>query len=285
MQLSGSEILKQMTLLNPHNPDGKPNIVIKPFDKRCLGTNSYDLHLAPTMKIYKNTIPYGMKPFIAYDSERKEPYSMGDWFYSTQKADELTKTTFPLWKECDSFIKDNQLSCKVPTIFINSIPYFLYTAGNEEYDFRNPKFLLDPAKSKETISFEIPETGAILNPQFGYLASTVEYTETYNLFPYIDGKSSLGRNFILNHHTAGRGDNGFCGNWTLEIRVLYPTVVYPYMRIGQIYYEEFKDNEFKHQRIRYGDIKSSHYNGQIGPTPAAPVPVDWFIKDAIQNQK
>ena len=112
------------------------------------------------------------------------------------------------------------------------------------------------------------------------MASTAEYTETYNLFPYIDGKSSLGRNFVLNHHTAGRGDNGFCGNWTLEIHVLYPTVVYPYMRIGQIYYEEFKGD-----RANYGDIKTSHYNGQREPTPAAPVPIDLFIKDLIQNQK
>lgn len=277
MQLSGSEILKQMTVSNPNNPQESPNIVIRPFDKRCLGTNSYDLHIAPTMKVYKNTIPYGMKPFIAYDSERKEPYSMADWFYSTQETDDLGKKLFPAWQNV--MFERDQIKSQFSQ-FADQIPYFLYIAGKDEYDFRNPKFLLNPAKPQETVSFEIPETGAILNPQFGYLASTVEYTETRNLFPYIDGKSSLGRNFILNHHTAGRGDNGFCGTWTLEIHVLYPTVVYPYMRIGQIYYDEFKGDKTK-----YGDIKSSHYNGQIEPTPAAPVPVDWFIKDAIQNQK
>ncbi|MCQ2562564.1 MAG: hypothetical protein MJ158_03055 [Alphaproteobacteria bacterium] len=279
MQLTGPEIKLRMQLLNPRNPDGKPNISIEPFDERCLGSNSYDLHLSPEMKVYKNTIPYGMKPFIAFDKNKKN-YSMKDWFYDSATTDTLTKTTFPSWKELNSFIKDNQLSCKVPTIFINSIPYFLYTAGNEEYDNRNPKFLLDTAAPKETFSFKIPETGAILNPCMGYLGSTVEYTETYNLFPYIDGKSSLGRNFVLNHHTAGRGDDGFCGNWTLEIHCLYPTVVYPYMRIGQRYYEKFEGDQ-----KQYNKNLASHYNGQIGPTPAAPIPVDLFIKDLVQNQK
>ena len=238
MQLSGPEILRQMRLNNPSNPGeyGKPNIIIEPFDERCLGSNSYDLHLSPVFKVYKNTIPNGMRPYIPYESGKK--YSMRDWFDEPAKYYNINEEL-----------------------------------KKEIYDFRNPKFLIDPTKEKETIEFEIPETGAILNPQFGYLASTVEYTETYNLFPYIDGKSSIGRIFILNHHTAGRGDDGFCGTWTLEIHVLYPTVVYPYMRIGQIYYDEFRG-----ERKQYNQNPSSHYNGQKGPTAAAPVPVDLFIK-------
>lgn len=245
MQLSGPEILRQMKLNNPANPDenSKPNIVIKPFDERCLGSNSYDLHLSPMFKVYKDTIPDGMRPYIPYESGKK--YSMRDWFYEPTKYHSIKEEL-----------------------------------KKEIYDFRNPKFLIDPTKEKETIEFEIPETGAILNPQFGYLASTVEYTETRNLFPYIDGKSSLGRNFVLNHHTAGRGDDGFCGTWTLEIRVLYPTVVYPYMRIGQIYYDEFRG-----ERKQYNKNQASHYNGQQGPTPAAPVPVDSFIKDLVEKQR
>lgn len=245
MQLSGPEILRRMKLNNPHNPGeyGRSDIIIEPFDERCLGSNSYDLHLSPVFRVYKNTIPYGMKPVIAYEPGKK--YSMRDWFFDTEKG-----------------------------------AYKKYLKGSQEYDFRNPKFLIDPTKSNETIEFEIPATGAILNPQFGYLASTVEYTENYNLFPYIDGKSSLGRNFILNHHTAGRGDDGFCGTWTLEIRVLVPTVVYPYMRIGQIYYEEFTG-----ARKQYNTNPSSHYNGQMGPTPAAPVPVDLFIKDLVEKKR
>lgn len=235
MQLTGPEILRRMNTPIPSNPDNAPDIVISPFDIRCLGSNSYDLHLGNVLKVYKHTLPFGMKPAIEFDKDRK--YSMGDWFYDKGA-------------------------------------YLEYLHSPQEYDIRNPKFLLNPCdeKSHETIDIKIPETGLILSPQIGYLGATIEYTETRNLFPYIDGKSSVGRNFILNHHTAGRGDDGFCGQWTLEIATLYPTVVFPQMRIGQIYYEEFKG-----ARNPYDINSASHYNGQRGPTPAAIIPIDRYI--------
>ncbi len=234
MQLTGPEIQKRM--------DETGDIVIIPFDKRCLGSNSYDLHLADTLKIYKHTLPAGMRPAIEYDPTRRD-YSMADWFYHRRQ-------------------------------------YLDYLRHPDKYDIRNPRYLLNPCNEKchQTMDIKIPETGLILSPDIGYLGSTVEYTETHNLFPYIDGKSSVGRNFILNHHTAGRGDDGFCGDWTLEIRVLYPTVVYPYMRIGQIYYESFTG-----ERQPYNKNSASHYNGQRGPTPAAPIPVDMFLADHISK--
>lgn len=241
MQLSGPEILSEILRLNPHNPGGMPNIMIKPFDLRCLGSNSYDLHLAPEFKVYKNTIPQGMKPFIPFDP--KKQYTMRDWF-------------------------------------VNDVFYKKYLDGDVEYDIRNPKFVLDPFEEKETIDFVIPKTGAILSPQFGYLASTREETKTFNYFPYIDGKSSLGRNFILNHHTAGRGDDGFCGTWTLEISVKHPTIVRPMMRIGQIYYDEFRGKQKK-----YNENPASHYNNQSGPTPAAKIQTEEFLEQEYAKCK
>lgn len=237
MQLTGPEILRRMQAKK--NPD----IIIRPFDKRCLGSNSYDLHLADTLRVYKHTIRRGMKPAIEYKGHNIL-HSMRDWF-----EDERTYALFFKYPE-----KYNM----------------------ERYDIRDPHYLIDPTNPAhhETIDIKIPEGGLILSPDVGYLGSTVEYTETRNLFPYIDGKSSVGRNFILNHHTAGRGDDGFCGEWTLEIRVLYPTVVYPYMRIGQIYYEEFEG-----ERMPYDKNTRSHYNGQRGPTAAAMIPVDYFLKE------
>ena len=237
MQLTGPEIKRQKTLLNPHNPDGKPNIVIEPFFDKCLGSNSYDLHLGPTLKVYKSTIPAGMLPALPFNKPLKE-YSMRDWF-----ADWYT------WEQ--------------------------YKSAPWSFDSTNPRFMLDPCDKnpKETVTIEIPETGLILSPRFGYLGNTVEYTETYNLFPYIDGKSSVGRNFISVHETAGRGDDGFCGNWTLEITVKHPTVVYPNMRIAQIYYEKFEGD-----RKPYHKNSTSHYCGQREPTPAAPIPIDNFIQ-------
>lgn len=233
MQLTGPEILHRMNFMNKKNLNSKPDIIITPFDEKCLGSNSYDLHLADTLKIYKNTLPKGMKPAIEYKGDISL-HDMSDWF------------------ENKAFYKD-------------------FIKNSYKYDIRNPQYTLDPCsdESHETIEIKIPETGLILSPQIGYLGSTVEYTETRNLFPYIDGKSSVGRNFILNHHTAGRGDDGFCGTWTLEIRTLYPTIVYPYMRIGQIYYETFIG-----QRKPYDTNKASHYNGQMGPTAAAKIQIE-----------
>lgn len=237
MQLTGPEILARM---HANNPD----IIIKPFDIKCLGSNSYDLHLGDTLRVYKRTLPRGMHPAIPYDPEKKEEWSMRDWF-------------------------------------VNAAVYQDYLANPQDYDPRNPKFMLNPCdeKSHETIDIKIPDTGLVLSPDVGYLGTTVEYTETHNLFPYIDGKSSVGRNFILNHHTAGRGDDGFCGQWTLEIRTTYPTVVFPFMRIGQIYYEEFTG-----ARKPYNENKASHYNQQSGPTPAAPIPVDNFLRELVAKQ-
>ncbi len=40
------------------------------------------------------------------------------------------------------------------------------------------------------------------------------------------------------HVTAGFGDVGFCGYWTLEIFVVQPLVIYPDVEVCQIYYHD-----------------------------------------------
>ena len=97
--------------------------------------------------------------------------------------------------------------------------------------------VLDPKKDNEYEEFEIPEEGFILQPGELYIASTNEYTETYGFVPCISGRSSMGRLGISVHVTAGFGDNGFMGKWTLEITVVRPVIIYPNMQIAQLYYE------------------------------------------------
>lgn len=232
MQLSGPEIKKQSRQsLWQKITHQKPNISIRPFDPDCLGSNSYDLHLDKTLRVYKSTLPHGMKPAIEYKDDYV--FSMRDAFESDEDFD-------------------------------------LFKSNPWEFDSRNPLFMINPFdKEKETIDIEIPKNGLILLPAIGYLGSTVEYTETFRLFPYIDGKSSIGRNFILTHHTAGRGDDGFCGTWTLEINTKYPTLVKPNMRIGQIYYDRFCG-----KRKPYGVKSKAHYNNQIGAVGATAIQID-----------
>ena len=108
--------------------------------------------------------------------------------------------------------------------------------------------IIDP-KNLKTIPIEIPKHGLVLQPNILYLGSTNEYTETYNLVPKIDGRSSIGRLGISVHVTAGFGDIGFKGKWTLEIFVIQPVIIYPDMEICQISYY-----------IPYGDI--TNYDGR-----------------------
>lgn len=115
--------------------------------------------------------------------------------------------------------------------------------GSNSYDVRLGNTLavydsvdLDSRKENTISLIEIPETGYRLEPGKLYLGVTAEYTETWQHVPFLEGKSSIGRLGINIHATAGKGDIGFCGHWTLEISVIQPVIVYPNMPIGQLIY-------------------------------------------------
>jgi dCTP deaminase len=128
-------------------------IVIRPFRRDCLGTNSYDVHLGPYLAIYRS-------------------------------------------------------------------------AG------------LDARQPNPIREFRIPPEGFVLIPGQLYLGVTQEYTETHGFVPFLEGKSSVGRLGIDIHSTAGKGDEGFCNYWTLEMSVKLPVRVYAGMPVGQLIYFE-----------------------------------------------
>jgi len=82
----------------------------------------------------------------------------------------------------------------------------------------------------------IPPEGMVLQPGQLYLGRTVERTETHNLVPMLEGRSSVGRLGLFVHVTAGFGDVGFCGYWTLELFAVHPIRIYPGLPICQIFY-------------------------------------------------
>lgn len=99
--------------------------------------------------------------------------------------------------------------------------------------------VLDMKKSPNYTEIEIDEeTGFCLKPGILYLGVTNEYTSNPSYAPSLEGKSSCARMGISVHLTAGFGDVGFYGNWTLEITVIKPVVVYPGMRIAQLYFQK-----------------------------------------------
>ena len=91
-------------------------------------------------------------------------------------------------------------------------------------------------KPNEVEEIIIPETGYQLKPNELYLGRTLEYTNTKKYVPMIEGRSSIGRLGIFIHITAGFGDVGFAGYWTLEIFCIKPIIIYPNVEIAQLYY-------------------------------------------------
>lgn len=95
---------------------------------------------------------------------------------------------------------------------------------------------LDMKKENKASELSIPPEGLLLEPNKLYLGRTIEYTETHNLVPMLEGRSSIGRLGLFVHVTAGFGDIGFRGYWTLEIFTIHPIRVYAGIDVCQIYY-------------------------------------------------
>jgi dCTP deaminase len=130
----------------------------------------------------------------------------------------------------------------------------------------NPDSVLDMKNSKSLDNYNeiiIPEEGLLLEPGHLYIASTIERTHTDKYIPCISGRSSIGRLGINVHVTAGFGDIGFDGRWTLEIFVVTPVIIYPDIEICQIYFFEpvMADGKTDSENILY----SGKYNNQYLP--------------------
>ncbi len=101
----------------------------------------------------------------------------------------------------------------------------------------------------------IPEEGFLIEPGKLYLGRTYEHTETYNLVPMIEGRSSVGRLGLFIHITAGFGDVGFKGYWTLEIFCVQPIKIYPNTEICQIYYHTISKKHCQYDKGKYQNNK------------------------------
>ncbi|MCA6441649.1 MAG: dCTP deaminase [Chitinophagaceae bacterium] len=144
-------------------------------------------------------------------------------------------------------------------------PYNRTDLGSNSYDVHLGKWLaryddavLDAKKHNTITYFEIPDEGFVLQPHEFYLGVTEEYTETHAHVPFLEGKSSTGRLGIDIHATAGKGDVGFCGNWTLEISVKQPVRIYKGMPIGQLIYFPVEGEI----AVKYNQKSNANYSGQ-----------------------
>jgi len=127
---------------------------------------------------------------------------------------------------------------------------------------------LDMKKENGFEKLTIPQDGLVLEPNRLYLGRTIEYTETKNLVPMLEGRSSVGRLGLFVHVTAGFGDVGFRGFWTLEIFCIQPIKIYSGVEVCQIYYHtiegetdgyssgKYQDNDGIQPSLLHRDFKS-----------------------------
>ena len=196
------------------------HIVIDPFNPDHVNPNSVDLTLGKILLVYKTYPEWSNPPDIAYHRSTE----------AALQLDQLKR-------------KDSETN----------------PCGIEQRPLELAQWsgVLDMAERTACYRLTIPEEGLVLVPGRLYLGSTVEYTETRNFVPCIEGRSSIGRLGINIHSTAGFGDIGFCGTWTLELSVVEPVRVYAGVRFAQIHYD-----------TPWGQIKnyeSEKYQGQRTP--------------------
>lgn len=120
--------------------------------------------------------------------------------------------------------------------------------------------VLDMKIPNEVSKIIIPEEGLLLEPNKLYLGRTNEFTKTDGFVPMLEGRSSVGRLGLFIHVTAGFGDVGFAGYWTLEIFCVQPIRIYPNVEICQVYYHTIEGE--------YDRYVSGKYQNNTGIQPS-----------------
>ena len=120
--------------------------------------------------------------------------------------------------------------------------------------------VLDMKTPNATEALHIPPEDLTLTPGRLYLGRTAEYTRTEKYIPMLEGRSSTGRLGLCIHVTAGFGDIGFAGYWTLEIFCIQPVRIYAGVEICQIYYHTIAGE--------YDLYKSGKYQNNRGIQPS-----------------
>ena len=120
---------------------------------------------------------------------------------------------------------------------------------NELMVYSSP--VLDMKHPNPAELLKIPQEGLLLDPGKLYLGRTIEKTETSKYVPMLEGRSSIGRLGLFIHITAGFGDIGFNGYWTLEIFCVQSIRIYAGVDICQIFYHTIKGDFETYKNGKY----------------------------------
>ena len=119
---------------------------------------------------------------------------------------------------------------------------------------------LDMKRENTAHRLSIPEEGLLMEKDKLYLGRTVEHTETHGYVPMLEGRSSVGRLGLFVHITAGFGDVGFAGFWTLEMFCVQPVRIYAGVEICQIFYHSIEG--------AYDTYRGGKYQNNQGVQPS-----------------
>ena len=110
---------------------------------------------------------------------------------------------------------------------------------------------LDMRQENKVERLIMPDDGFEMEAGKLYLGRTIEYTKTTECVPMLEGRSSIGRLGLFIHVTAGFGDVGFAGYWTLEMFCVQPIKVYPGVPIAQIFYHTVEGDFIPYASKKY----------------------------------
>lgn len=158
------------------------------------------------------------------------------------------------------YVQNGRIHCKPfdqANVGVNSIDVHLGA------DFKmirpNNKKYIDPQKAQVFESFHI-DSAFILQPGDCVLGHTVEEIGSDYYAPMYSGRSSIARMFLFSEVSAGFGEIGFKKQWTLQLCCIKPIILYPGMKIGQVYFIEASDTS-----VIYGRDIAAHYATPNGP--------------------
>ena len=124
---------------------------------------------------------------------------------------------------------------------------------------------LDMKQENTAHQLTIPEEGLLLEKDKLYLGRTLEFTQTKGYVPMLEGRSSIGRLGLFVHITAGFGDVGFAGFWTLEMFCVQPIRIYAGVEICQIFYHSIEGN---YETYRGDGRRGGKYQNNRGVQPS-----------------
>lgn len=121
--------------------------------------------------------------------------------------------------------------------------------------------IIDPEEDNPYQVLRFEDGDKFLFPAGAFLLGCVAETITTtcnDIVPMLHGKSSLARYSLEVHRTAGFGDVGFNGRWTLEFTTQIAIWLRPGMKIAQIAWETCEPSS---------DLYRGHYNNDsIAPS-------------------